>query len=76
VIYKLSGDESIQWIDPVKDKLAYNMPESPFEICNTDFKKVALEYLLYQNKMNEKDFKNTILEYVLFESAINDKILD
>jgi type I restriction-modification system DNA methylase subunit len=60
VIYKLSGDESIQWIDPVKDKLAYNMPESPFEICSKDFKKVALEYLLFENQINGKDFKITI----------------
>ncbi len=72
VIYKQSGDDSVQWLT-LNDKLQYHVPEKEFQIDEKDFKKTILEYVLFESQIDEKDFKKTILEYVLFESQIDEK---
>jgi type I restriction-modification system DNA methylase subunit len=69
VIYKQSGDDTIQWLDPNKN-LSYKMPEKPFEISEQDFKKTVLDYILFEQKINSDNFKNIILDYVLYNSEI------
>ncbi len=83
VIYRQSGDESCQWIYPPntpqekrilkdsKEGLSYQMPEPPFEITQKDFKKVVLDYLLFENGIDKKDFEKTVLESLLYNSKIN-----
>ena len=56
VIYKQSGNDTIQWITP-KDKLQYHTPEKAFQIDEKDFKKTILEYVLFESQIDEKDFK-------------------
>lgn len=58
VIHKTENDKynSKRWIDPNK-ALRYILPDSPFQIDATDFKKVVLEYVLYQSQIDATDFK-------------------
>lgn len=70
VIYKTSGDESCQWLKP-KEHLSYQMPETPFEITEKDFKKVVLDYMLFEKGIDKKDFEKTLLECVLYKSDID-----
>lgn len=70
VIYKQSGDESCQWIKP-KDSLQYKMPEPEFQITEQDFKKVVLDYMLFENGIDKKEFEKVVLESVLYKSDIN-----
>lgn len=71
IIYKQSGDESVQWIS-ANEPLCYKIPEQKFSITKKDFKKVILDYVLFESKIDEKEFKNDILNYVLFESKIDE----
>lgn len=45
-----------KWINP-KIELRYNLPESPFQIDATDFKRAVLEYALFQCQIDATDFK-------------------
>ena len=69
VIYKQSGDDSCQWISP-NDNLCYAEPHPEFEISEKDFKKVVLDYMLFENGIDKKDFENTMLESLLYDSDI------
>lgn len=69
-IYKTSGDETCQWLKP-SENLSYKMPETPFEITQKDFKKVVLDYMLFEKGIDKKDFEKTLLESVLYESDID-----
>ena len=69
VIYKTSGDKSCQWLDP-KEHLSYQMPQVPFEITQKDFKKVVLDFMLFEKGIDKKDFEKVMLESVLYDSQI------
>lgn len=58
VIVKQENDKhnSKRWIDP-NTALRYIVPDNPFQIDATDFKKVVLEYVLYQSQIDATDFK-------------------
>ena len=47
------------------------MPETPFEITEKDFKKVVLDYMLFEKGIDKKDFEKTLLESVLYKSDID-----
>jgi len=68
VIYKQSGDTSIQWLDP-SHNLSYKVPEEKFTISEENFKKVVLDYILFNSNINPTEFKNKILEYVLYNNS-------
>lgn len=59
IIQKQSGDESVKWINPMKN-LSYKTSEKPFQIDETDFKKTILDFVLYKSQIDETDFKITI----------------
>ncbi len=58
VIHKQENDKhgSKRWIDP-NVALRYILPDIPFQIDATDFKKTILEYVLYQSQIDATDFK-------------------
>ena len=58
VILKQEDDRSgsKRWIDP-NIALRYILPDNPFQIDATDFKKAVLEYVLYQSQIDATDFK-------------------
>lgn len=65
VIYKQSGNDTIQWLDPAKN-LSYQMPEDSFEISKADFNRSVLNYILFEKNINELKFRSHILDHVLY----------
>lgn len=71
IVSKQSGDESCQWIKPA-EHLSYQLPQSPFEIFDEDFRETALDYMLFKNSVDSKGFKEHLLNRILFSSDITD----
>lgn len=69
VIYKTSGDESVQWLNP-NEHLSYQMPREPFSITEKDFKKTVLDFMLFEEGIDKKDFEKVLLESLLYDSDI------
>jgi type I restriction-modification system DNA methylase subunit len=68
VIFKQSGDNSIQWLDP-KDNLSYKVLERPFTISEQNFKKIVLDYMFFKSSINPSELKNKVLDYVLYDNV-------
>jgi len=68
VIFKQSGDNSIQWLDP-KDNLSYKVLEKPFTISEQNFKKIVLDYMFFKSSINPSELKNKVLDYVLYDNV-------
>lgn len=76
IIKKQSGDKTIQWISPT-DCLSYQVPQKPFEIFESDFRKTAMDYILFENGVDSKEFSDKILNSTMYTSNItkdNDNI--
>lgn len=50
VIYKQSGDDSIQWIKPT-ESLAYKLPEKELVLRESDFEDVVMDYFIFENQL-------------------------
>ena len=72
IIYKQSGNETIQWLKP-DEHLSYQMPEAPFEITEADFKRTVLSYALFEKGINEQEFKEQVLNTVLYNIEVDEK---
>ena len=70
-IYKQSGDESIQWIDP-NVCLEYMLPLEPFVATKNDFKKNVLSYVLFQNEISLKKVQAKLAGHMLYGADISD----
>lgn len=70
VIYKQSGDTTIQWLDPTVS-LSYREIEKPFQISEQDFKKVVLDYIFFKSNINQAEFRSKILDFILFDKTTN-----
>ena len=68
VIYKQSGDKTIQWLDPNKS-ISYKLPETPFQISEQDFKKTVLDFILFERQINEQEFKKAVLDDALYKGG-------
>lgn len=77
VIYKQSGDNSIQWLDP-KDNLSYKVLEKPFTISEQNFKKIVLDYMFFKSSINPSELKNKVLDYVLYDNieTLNEPLIE
>lgn len=69
IVMKQSGDRTCQWINP-QEHLSYQVPQKPFEIFEEDFRKTALDYLMFQKKMDAKLFSEDLLNKVLYSSKV------
>lgn len=71
-IKKLRDDKygTAQWIKP-KEHLSYQMPEKPFEIFEEDFRKTAMNYLMFQRGIDVKEFGDKLLATAMYSSEIN-----
>ena len=65
------GDETIQWLKP-EEHLSYQMPEKEFVLCEEDFTKTIMNYLLFKQGINVKEFENGLLSKVLYNSKVED----
>ena len=58
-----------QWIKP-NEHLSYQTPEKPFEIFEEDFRKTAMDYLMFQEGIDTKEFAEKLLSATMYSSAI------
>lgn len=65
VVHRQSGDESVQWNDPA-ECLSYQVPQRPFEVYEEDFRKAAMDYLLFQCGIDAREFGNELLSAVMY----------
>lgn len=61
-----------QWIKP-SEHLSYQMPEKPFEIFEEDFRKTAMDYLMFKKGINVKEFGEKLLNSAMYSSKVNYK---
>ena len=71
VVLKQLGDNTCQWLKP-SEHLSYQMPEKPFEIFEEDFRKTALDYLLFQRGIDARGFEERLAKAALYTSRVND----
>ena len=61
-----------QWINP-SEHLSYQMPEKPFEIFEEDFRKTAMDYLMFKKGIDVKEFNEKLLNSAMYSSNIEEK---
>ncbi len=71
-IKKLRDDKhgTAQWIKP-SEHLSYQMPEKPFEVFKEDFRKTAMDYLMFQQGIDAKEFGDKLLTAAMYSSKIS-----
>lgn len=67
VVEKQSGDDTCQWVDP-NEHLSYQMPLKPFEIFEEDFRKTAMDYLMFKRGIDAKEFGEKLLDTAMYSS--------
>lgn len=69
VVERQSGDDTCQWVNPT-EHLSYQMPQKPFEIFEEDFRKKAMDYLMFQQGIDAKEFCEKLLDTVMYSSRV------
>ena len=71
-IKKLRDDKhgTAQWIKP-NEHLSYQMPEKPFEVFEEDFRKTAMDYLMFKQGIDAKAFGDKLLTAAMYSSEIS-----
>lgn len=71
-IKKLRDDKhgTAQWIKP-SEHLSYQLPEKPFEVFKEDFRKTAMDYLMFQQGIDAKEFGDKLLTAAMYSSEIS-----
>ena len=59
-VKKQSGDSTCKWESP-KKHLSYQMPVKPFEITEEDFRRTAMDYLMFQQGIDAKEIDESVL---------------
>ena len=70
MVEKKSGDDTCQWVNPA-EHLSYQMPQKPFEIFEEDFRKTAMDYLMFQQGIDAKAFGEKLLGAALYSSRVS-----
>ena len=69
IVSKQSGDDTCVW-ESTDECLSYQVPVKPFEISEEDFRKTAMDYLMYMRRIDAKEFSASLFEKVLYSSDI------
>lgn len=69
VMKKQSGDDTCQWVKPA-EHLSYQVPQKPFEIFEEDFRKSAMDYLMFQRGIDVKEFGEKLMNTVMYASNV------
>ena len=69
VMKKQSGDDTCQWVKPA-EHLSYQAPQKPFEIFEEDFRKTAMDYLMFQRGIDAKEFGEKLMNTVMYASNV------
>lgn len=70
VVERQNGDDTCQWVDPA-EHLSYQMPQKPFEIYEEDFRKTAMDYLMFQQGIDAKAFGEKLLDTAMYSSRVS-----
>ena len=70
VMEKQSGDSTCQWVNPA-EHLSYQMPQKPFEIFEEDFRKTAMDYLMFQQGIDAKAFGEKLMTTAMYSSRVS-----
>ena len=70
VVEKQSGDDTCQWVKS-DEHLSYQVPQKPFEIFEEDFKKTAMDYLMFKEGIDAKVFGEKLLETAMYSSTVS-----
>lgn len=68
VIRRQSGDDSCQWVKP-EEHLSYQLPAKPFEITTEEFRRTAMDWLMFQRGIDEQSLRSQVLDAVLYDSS-------
>lgn len=69
VVEKQSGGDTCQWVKPA-EHLSYQMPQKPFEIFEEDFRKTAMDYLMFKQGIDAKEFGEKLLDTAMYSSYV------
>lgn len=76
VILHRRDDASVKWISrSVGDKLCYKMPENALELSSSDFQKTVMDFLLFENGVDEIEFKSYLSDLLLYGSRSKEETL-
>lgn len=70
VMEKQSGDETCQWVNPT-EHLSYQVPQKPFEIFEEDFRKTAMDYMMFKNSIDAKTFGEKLTATAMYSSRVS-----
>lgn len=70
VVSKQSGDDTCVWESPDKC-LSYQVPVKPFEISEEDFRKTAMDYLMYRKGIDAKAFSAQLFDRIMYSATID-----
>lgn len=70
VVEKQSGDDTCQWVKS-DEHLSYQVPQKPFEIFEEDFRKTAMDYLMFKEGIDAKVFGEKLLETAMYSSTVS-----
>ena len=71
VVEKQSGDDTCQWVKST-EHLSYQVPQKPFEIFEEDFRKTAMDYLMFQKGIDAKAFGEKLLDTAMYSSRVSE----
>ncbi len=69
IVEKQSGDDTCQWIRP-DEHLSYQMPQKPFEIYEEDFRKTAMDYLMFKHGIDAKAFSEKLTRAAMYAGRV------
>lgn len=72
IVSKQSGDDTCQWLKP-SENLSYQTPQKPFEIFEEDFRKTAMDYVLFERGINVKELKAKLSEDIMYGQPKDEK---
>ena len=70
VVEKQSGDDTCQWVNP-NEHLSYQLPQKPFEIFEEDFRKTAMDYLMFKKGIDAKSFSEKLTSTAMYSSQVS-----
>lgn len=65
VVKKQSGDPTCQWIKP-EEHLSYQVPPEPFRIFEEDFRKTAMDRVLFERGMDAAELSSRLSSEVMY----------
>ena len=69
IVLKQSGDDTCQWLN-TDEHLSYQMPQKEFEIFEEDFRKTAMDYVMFKKVIDVREFREKLITKVMYTSKV------